>query len=158
MADDNEPVHPAPRWFQRVVPTTVLGLALLGTAVLLAPGFRHQVELSVTRRPQRFLELYFPRPSPAGPQRVCGRDGSAVRVAFTVTSHLQRRRALRYVVRVSPQRREDRSLRGVVRVSPGQAVTVRRSVPTPRAPYAVDVRLAGYDERLHARCGGGRSS
>jgi hypothetical protein len=151
---------PATRWFQRVLPTTALGLAILGLAVLVVPGFRDQVELSVSRQPQPFVELYFAQPAPHLPQVVCARHGDSARVRFALTSHLQRAQAVDYRVAVAPSLRGARTQReqGTVRVVPGESRDVTTSFTLRRGTgYTVSVRLPGLDQQLQARCPGRRA-
>jgi hypothetical protein len=151
---------PAYRWFQRVLPTTILGIALIGLAGLVVPGFREQVELSVSRQPQPFVELYFPTPSRPGPQVICARESDGtVAVSFVVVSHLVRTQALDYHVSVDPQaeRASTRRAVGSVRATPGAIHEVRSRFALPaRAAYTVSVTLPTLDQQIRARCPGRR--
>ena len=159
--DDTSPAPDAPaaaRWFQRVLPTTLLGVAVSGLAVLTVPGFRDQVELSVSRQPQPFVELYFAQPDPRDAQVVCARSGGSVRVRFVLTSHLVREEAIDYRVSVLPESatRAQRE-KGSVPVAPGASREVRTSFTVPSGQaYTVSVRLPALDQRLRAHCTGRR--
>ncbi len=156
---------PAPRWFQRALPMTVLAVVLVGVAALLVPAFRDQVELSTSRQSQPYVELYFQRTPGRTAQAVCSATGAAAQVRFVVASHLEERQGVAYRIAVSPtgkgkgkgkggavQRRT-----GSVRVTPGTAVEVRKAFARPRGGYTVSVRLPALGQQLRAHCAGRRS-
>ena len=151
----------APRWFQRVLPVTAIAVGLVALATLVVPAFRDQVELSVSRRPQPYVELYFARtPSPATAQAVCTRRGSSVRVQFVVASHLQREQTVAWRIAVAPDAKGARVQHraGSVRTSPATSTEVRKAFTVPRRKgYTVSVRLPALDQQLRARCPGRHS-
>ncbi len=154
------PEAPAPRWFQRVLPTTLVGAAVVGLVALVVPAFQDQVALSVSHRPQSYVELYFARAAGSGPQVVCARRGGSVRVRFTVASHLDRPQAVAYRAAVDPSAgaASTRRASGSVPLTPGASHEVRRSFRVPRGDaYTVSVRLPALDQRLHAHCPGAGS-
>jgi hypothetical protein len=127
---------------------TVVVLALVALAALTLPGFREQLVLSTSHRPQPYVELYFAR-TPAGTQAVCTSRGGSVRVRFAVTSHLGEERRLDYDVTVG-----GRSKAGSTRVPPGRTAEVTRSFARPPGRgYVVSVRLPDVDQQLRAHCG-----
>jgi hypothetical protein len=144
----------------RLLPTTTLGVVVIALAALLVPGVRDQVMLSVSHRPEQYVELYFPRPS-AGPPTTCTRRRDSVRVGFVVASHLDAQKSIAYrvavarTVRVRHARVLDK--RGTVSVDAGGKRRVERSF-TMRAhhPYSVSVSLPALHQQLHARCPGGK--
>lgn len=141
-ASQDQPV--AARWYQRVLPVTGLALAVLALAALVLPAFRHQVALSTTRQPQPFVELYFSKSLPAD-QVACGKE-----VRFTVVSHLEESRRLRYDVSAGPAQRT-----GTVLLRPGRSRQVRVPVDAPAA-HLVAVRLPALDQHLLLHCDGAR--
>lgn len=150
---------PTSPWFQRVLPTSLLGVLVVALAVLLVPGVRDQVSLSVSHRPEPYVELYFLRPSSGHPV-TCVRRGHDVRVGFVIASHLEQTKTIAYRVAVAPTSEASRALRkkGAVRVDPGNARRVRPwfSLP-PGHPYTVTIRLPAQDQLLRARCPVGSS-
>ena len=145
----------ASRWFQRALPLTAIGLVALGLGAALSPAFRHQLDLSLTRQPASYVELYFAQPMSAGSQAACVRTRESVRVRFVIESHLESRRAVAYRVSADPGERGERTRRatGTAVVSPGAAVHVRKSLRLPRGQgYTVTVALPELDQRLHVRC------
>jgi hypothetical protein len=165
---DDSTTDPGPttsvRWFQRVVPVSVLGLVLIGVLALLAPPFRDQLRLSVTREPESYVDLYFAAVAPGtleGGQATCVRRGRDVVVDFVIRSHLADTEQVAYAVTVEPAKTDLRTRRGTgkVRVGPGESVSVHESMALPqRARYVVTVSLPGRQERLRARCGAGTST
>jgi hypothetical protein len=127
-----------------VLPVTGLVLVVLVLAALAFPAFRHQVAMSTTRQPQPFVELYFSKSHPAD-HVACGRE-----VRFTVVSHLQERRRLRYDVHAGPAERN-----GTVLLRPGQSRQVRVPVDAPAA-HLVGVRLPALGQHLLLHCDGTR--
>jgi hypothetical protein len=160
MTAPDDPRPPAearpPRWYQRVLPTTLLGVAVLVAAVLAVPGFRDQVALSVTHRPERYVELYFGAPAvPSRPTGCVRRDGSVL-VRFTVASHLRDDASLAARVVVDPDGpTKPLHRKGKLPVAPGQyrEVTVPFHVPGSHG-YRVAVVLPGLDQALRADCPG----
>jgi hypothetical protein len=152
------PAGPAPatptRWFQRVVPTSMLGLLVVALAMLAVPGVRDQVSLSTSHRAEPFVELYFARPS-SGPPVACVRRGDTVRVGFVVASHLQQAETIGYRVIVAPTGKHAKAMRkhGDVSVQPGKSRQVSPSFPLRHGKhYAVTVRLPALHQLLRARC------
>lgn len=139
-----------PRWWQRVLPVTGLVLAVLALAALVLPGFRDQVALSASHRPEPYVELYFARAAD-GTQLVCTSRGPTAHVRFAVASHLDDTRDLAYVVTVDGTTR-----RGSTSVAPGETAQVRRTFDRHGA-YDVSVLLPASGDELSAHCGGGRS-
>ena len=153
---DPAPEARAPRWFQRVLPTTALGVALLGAAVLVVPGFRDQMVLSVTHRPESYVELYFgARTVPARPVG-CVRRGASAVVRFTVASHLRDDEPVAYRVAADPAGAvAAHHRRGRVQLAAGAAREVRTSFRVPRGTrYRVSVDLPAFGQSLRADCGG----
>jgi hypothetical protein len=148
--------EPNARWFQRVLPVTALAVALIGVAALLFPTFRDQVELSMSRQSQPYVELYFHRRAGKAAQVVCTTKGSTARVRFVVASHLDKRQAVAYRVSLVPTAKGAKAQRkaGSVRVTPSTAVEVRTSFVRPRQGYTVSVRLPALDQQLRAHCPG----
>ena len=145
---------PTARWFQRVLPTSVLGVLVLVLAVLLVPGVRQQVTLSTSHRPEPYVELYFAHPA-AGHHMACLRRGSTVRVGFVIASHLERRQTVAYRATVKRARHASRVLHkaGTTRVAPGDARTMRPGFALPPGhAYTVTVRLPALHQQLRARC------
>jgi hypothetical protein len=139
---------------------TVVGVLLAGLATLALPGFRDQVELSVSRQPEPFVELYFAPSTSAEPPVMCARRTDSVRVKFVIASHLDRRRAVAYrvAVKASGDRARTQRRAGSVRLAPGTSHQVRTSFTLPRGDfYKVQVELPGLDQQLHARCPGRQS-
>lgn len=144
-------------WYLRVVPTTALVLVVLGALVLLVPGVRDQVRLSVSRRSQDVVELYFPAPAADGRERPCMRHGAGVRVGFVVVSHLADDAALRYRVALQPDRgHAPTTMRaGRVATRPGAAHTVLTRLAAPRAGgFDVTVSLPARKQDIHVHCAG----
>jgi hypothetical protein len=137
-------------WFRRVVPVTALAVGLVAVLALLLPGFRHQLALSATHEPQRYVGLAFGR-SAAGTVMTCSRAAGDARVAFDVTSHLEDSLDVRFLLTVAGHRRT-----GSVTVAPGETVHVTRVVERlRRTAYEVHVALPGEDREVFAHCGGG---
>jgi negative regulator of sigma E activity len=153
-----EQATPAPRWFERALPMTVLAVVLIGVAALLVPAFRDQVELSTSRQSQPYVELYFQRTPGRTAQAVCAAQGAAAQVRFVVASHLDDRQGVAYRIAVTPHGKGKVQRRaGTVRVTPGTAVEVRKAFARPRGGYTVSVRLPALGEQLRAHCAGRRS-
>ncbi|MBZ5737662.1 hypothetical protein [Nocardioides mangrovi] len=141
-------LHAAPRWWQRVLPVTVLVVVVVAVAAVLLPGVRDQLRLSATHEPQRYVELGFAR-SATGTLEVCSAAGRDAHATFTVTSHLADARDLAYVVTAGGVRRT-----GTVTVDPGRSVTVDETLRGAGRRYQLDVRLPDLDQRVHAACPG----
>jgi hypothetical protein len=155
---EDSPAAPS-RWYQRVLPVTLVGLVVVALAALLVPSVRHQLGLSVTRKPARYVELYFAEAA-SGRQAVCIRNGASIRVRFVIESHLERRRAVRYRVAIDPSAKglPTRREAGSTGVSPGKTRDVKKSFTLPGDEgYVVSVVLPGLDQRLRAHCRAGRS-
>ena len=148
--------RPAPRWYQRALLVTGLGALAIGLAVLAVPGFREQVELSTSRQPQPYVELYFTRSAAPNGQAVCLAKGRKALVRFVVGSHLATRQAVTYRVTLSPSARGGRTVRkaGSVGVTPDTSTEVVTSFARPRGAYTVSVTLPALDQVLRARCPG----
>jgi len=141
----------ASRWYQRVLPVTALAVAATVLLALVLPGFREQVALSASHRPQEYVALSFGR-APDGTVVTCTGSRSAVKVRFAVESHLAEGRELDYEIGVGDTRRT-----GTVRVEPGETVEVTRAVRRPAADrFEVTVRLPDVDQQVLAHCEGGR--
>lgn len=153
-----EPRTP-PRWWQRAVPASALAV-VVAVAVALTAVPDRELELSTTRVPQAFLELELAAPRAS----VC--TGERARVRFRLTSRLAQAEQLRWTVRLDPLERSGRGdrpkarrpvrERGRAPVDPGAARLVRTSLPTPRAPYTVTVRIQDHPELLRVHCRGSR--
>jgi len=140
----------APRWWQRVVPVAGLALALAATAAFALPGLDDELQLSTSRHPQPFVELYLSGP----PANLCAR-GEAPRVRFGVNSHLQQPRRIGYTISVSAQGQEVSREAARIRIRPGQARSVRTRVAAPAAaPYTVAVNLRHRPETVRVHCPG----
>lgn len=152
------PASRGPRWYHRVLPTTALGVAVVVGAALAVPGFRDQLALSVTHRPESYVELYFGAPAVPVRPTGCVRHGRSALVVFTVTSHLRDDASLPARVVVDPAG-PGRALHrnGKLPLAPGQAREVR--VPFQVAPakaYRVAVDLPSLGQSLRAHCAGRR--
>jgi hypothetical protein len=135
-------------WYRRVVPVTVLVVGLVALLALLSPGVRHQLALSASHRPQQYVELAFAR-TPSGTVSTCERVGDRVRVAFDVTSHLDRRRHVAYEITVAGRRSP-----GSVVLDPGETGRVTRLIDRPtHGRYEVRVVLPREDRTVFAHCG-----
>jgi hypothetical protein len=133
-------------------------LLVLGLAALLVPAVRQELELSVTRKPTAFVELYFGDPTPSGPRGACVRERGRVSVRFVVESHLTGRETLDHRVALDPAPRGLRTRRagGSTPLDPGEAREITTSFRLPRsAPYVVSVELPQLGQQLRARCPGG---
>lgn len=138
-------------WYRRVVPVTALLAGLVAALALLFPGVRHQLALSASRQPQEYVELAFARAT-TGTVLTCVDSGDSVRVAFDVTSHLDRTRDVSYVVTVAGHPRT-----GSVAVEPGATAHVAEVLDRPaRDGYEVRVELPGEGREVFARCGAAR--
>ena len=157
--DSTHPARPA-RWYFRVMPVTGLLLALLVLATLLFPPVREQVSLSLTRKQQPFVELYFERSVSDGGQAVCTRRGTAAVVRFVVASHLARAQGVIWRVVVDPSPAGVGTVRraGVLSTVPGRATGHRLAVSLPRgAAYTVVVVLPANNRTIRASCPRGSS-
>lgn len=137
------------RWLR--TPATLLTVLAVGVVglVLLVPGGRLQVALSVSRVPNRYLELYFPadqhRPR-------CG-AGRPVMVRFWLVSHLSGTEQVRYVVRETSAHSAGRPATGRVHLAPGgRAQVVRTVTPLPSRGARIVVDLPGRTEQLSLQC------
>lgn len=140
--------HAAPRWYQRVLPVTVLVVVATAVAALLLPGVRDQLRLSATHEPQRYVELGFGR-STDGTLEVCSSNDKGAHAYVTLTSHLADRRTLDYVVTAGEVTRT-----GSVTVDPGETVSVRKTLAGTGRHYELAVELPDLDQRIHAQCPG----
>jgi hypothetical protein len=147
---------PPPRWYLRVVPVSGVLILLVGLA-LVVPPFRNQIELSLTRQLDPYVELYFARSVPAGGQAVCTRTGATVRVSFVVASHLESRQAVAWNVLLAPAGKARRALsqHGSLHTVPGHATGMRASFSLPKKQgYTVSVTLPAQHQQLRAHCPG----
>ncbi len=152
--DPSEAVTPAP-WYQRAVTVSAVGVGLVGLVALLSPAFRDQIDLSTSRRPDPFVELYFAQSASSPAQAVCTKRGSSVRVRFVVESHLQRREAMPYRLSLDPSEKglPTQRKKGSADVSPGVPLVVRKSFTLPRGEgYTLSVVLPDLDQGLRAHC------
>jgi hypothetical protein len=151
----------AVRWYQRVLPVVGLAVLLVGVVALVVPSVRHQAELSLSRQPEPYVELYFARTgSQAAPQAVCTRSGDKVRVHFVIGSHLEKEQPVAYRVTVDPASKGARTLRkaGSATTVPDVSTTVDSSFALARSQgYTVSVSLPAFDQQLRAHCSGRRS-
>ena len=152
-----EPVEPPPEqatgdlhWWQRLLPVSGIAALVLALAAYAFPGLDDEIEVSTTREPQPFLELYLT----GRPAAVCAGDVAQVR--FRVESHLRRVRTLGYRVGVDPAGpRETVRRRGRTRIAPDQGKSVRTEVAAPAGTaYDITVRLRHRPERLRIHCDG----
>lgn len=137
------------RWWQRAVPVTGLAALALTAGVLALP--EQEIELSTSRKPQPFVELFLT----GRPHASCAGDPATIR--FRVVSHLERARTLRYRVAVDPAgpRQATVHKRGTVRLQPGQTRTRRVELPaTPAGGHDLTVRLQQRPEQLRIHCDG----
>ena len=139
-------LHAAPRWWQRVLPVTVLVIVVVAVAALLVPGVRDQIALSATHRPQQYVELSFSR-GPSGMVQTCTGTPHRVRVSFAVTSHLEQSRSIDFTITAGSTTRT-----GTVDVEPGQTVVVDRALGDLGRRYLVSVELPELDQQIHAQC------
>jgi hypothetical protein len=147
---------PGTRWYLRVLPVCGL-LVVVAAAALVIPSFRHQAELSLTRQPDPYVELYFARSVADGGQAVCTRSGATVQVSFVMVSHLERRQAVAWQAVLDPSGRTRRAARqqGSVRTAPGQATGMRASFSLPgKLGYTVSVTLPALEQQVRAHCPG----
>jgi hypothetical protein len=142
-------------WYRRVLPTTLGVLVVIAVAATLLPGFRHQLDLSLTRQPVSYVELYFARSTSAGAQAACLRKGTAVRARFVIESHLTKRQPVAYRVIVDPATNGVPTQRqpGSAQVSPGRAIDVTKSFRVPRGEaYVISVTLPSSNQQVRVRC------
>ncbi len=136
---------PALRWYQRAVPMGGLAAVALAATLYALPD--DEVELSTTRQPQEFVELYLA----TKPQAVCRTH----LLRFQLHSHLEERRTLDYritVARGGEQQPVD--AKGRVRLMPDRSKTVRTEVSAPsRSAYTVTIDLRGRPELIRIHCG-----
>jgi hypothetical protein len=155
---------PPGRWFQRVLPVTGILLLLVAVLAALVPQFRSELRLSVTREPERYVDLYFIEAASGsleGGQTTCTRDRSDIAVDFVVRSHLGATARIPYSITVKPARKglKPRRAHGAVRLSPGSSKTLHETLALPaRTAYVVTVSLPGRQQHLRAHCGKGRSA
>jgi hypothetical protein len=139
-----------PRWWQRVVPMT--GLAVVGgVALVTLPGMGDQIDLSTSRQPQPFVELFL---TTSG-DTVCAKGPALVR--FQVQSHLSDRQALTWTASLDPKGPgKTRRATGELTLAPGQSAIrlVRLKAPGDRS-HTVTVRLNDRPEMLRIHCRGG---
>ena len=156
--DTPETPTPAPRWFQRVLPVAGLALALVALASLVVPAFRDQVELSTSRQPEPYVELYFARSAAPTGQAVCTAHAGRAVVRFVIGSHLADEQPVAYRIAVDPVARSARTSRaaGSVRVVPGASAVVTKAFVRPRRGYTVSVSLPAQGQQLRAHCPGQR--
>jgi hypothetical protein len=150
----SESLRPA-RWYQRVLPLTLVVVVVVGLAAAVVPGLRHQLALSVTRQSVPYVELYFSQPTSVGTRAVCARKGASVSARFVIESHLERRQPVSYRVTVDPSTEGLRTRRqaGSAQVSPGEAVEVSRTFTLQgREGYVVSVTLPALGQQLRVRC------
>lgn len=140
-------------WWQRLLPVSGIAALVLALAAFVFPGLDDEIELSTSREPQPFVELYLTD----RPAAVCAGDSAQIR--FRVESHLQRRRPLRYRIGVDPAGRRAETVRerGTLRIAPGRTRSIRTQVAAPdRTGYDITVRLQRRPERLRVHCEGTR--
>lgn len=143
-------------WYQRAVPTTLLGVLVLLLATLLVPGLRDELALTVTRRTVPHVELYLSGPSAKAAQDGCRRRGDTVAVEFTVRNHLGGAEVVPFRVVLRPSAGPARVRTGAVDLDGAQDAVVRaRFRGAPNEAYAVHILLPGRDERLRLQCGEG---
>jgi hypothetical protein len=139
-----------PRWWQRVVPVAGLALVMAAAAAFALPGLEDELELSTSRQPQPFVELFLSGP----PARLCAR-GDAPYVRFGVKSHLPELRRIGYTISVRATGRVVSRKAARIRIGPGKATSVRTRVTAPAAaPYAVTVNLRHRPETVRVHCPG----
>lgn len=140
------------RWYQRVLPVTVLATALVGLAALLVPAVRDQIELSATHRPEPYVALYFSRTTTG--QLVCAGDGDTTRVAVTVESHLAHAAQVRWIIGVGPAggQRLTAVRRGTLALDAGETADLVRRLPRAARAQAVRVVLPDLGQGLRAHC------
>jgi hypothetical protein len=155
--EPGEPGGPSrPRWYERVVTTTLLGVVALTLAVLLVPGLRDQLALTATRREVPRIELWFSGPTERAVLEGC-RDRGAVRVEFTVRSHVDGPVTVPFRVLLMRDGQRARVRSGALDLAEGDAAVVRHRFRLGAGqPYSVRVTLPGRPERLHLRCGTAR--
>ncbi len=142
----------SPRWYQRALPVTAIaGLGLAAVALAL-PGLDDDIELSTSRQPQPFVELFLSAP----PAELCD-GGDAPRVRFRVVSHLEELRRIGYTISVTSQGREVSREVAKLRIGPGQAKSVWTQVAAPDAPYTVTVDLRNRPETVRVHCPGSQA-
>ncbi len=156
--DTPETPAPAPRWFQRVLPVTGLAIVLVALAALVVPAFRDQVELSTSRQPEPYVELYFAHAAAPDGQAVCTAKAGKAVVRFVIGSHLAKEHPVAYRVAVDPTAPGVKTSRAKqsVRVAPGASATVTKLFALPRKGYTVSVGLPALGQQLRAHCPGQR--
>lgn len=155
--EPGEPGVPSrPRWYERVVTTTLLGVVALTLAVLLVPGLRDQLALTATRREVPRIELWFSGPTEKAVRDGC-RERGAARVEFTVRSHGDGPKTVPFRVLLVRDGQRARVRSGAVNLAEGDAAVVRQRFRLAAGqPYSVRVTLPGRPERLHLVCGAAR--
>lgn len=132
------------------LPVTTAVLLLLALALLLFPGLRRQFELSVQRRPDHFVELYFADQTAA---RACPVVDGRAPVTAVVRSHLGGAAALPWAVTVTrPGGGAVHRATGTAATRPGRATTIATTVAVPATAYTVAVTLPGRSESLAVHC------
>jgi hypothetical protein len=134
-------------WWQRAVPVTGFAALAVTGALLMLP--EDQVEVSTSRSPQPFVELFLTHQ----PDKSCDADSATLR--FRMVSHLQRTSTLRYRVAVDPAGSAKATVRerGKVRLDPGRTKTVRVDLPaTPSGAHDITLRLQQRPEQLRIHC------
>jgi hypothetical protein len=136
------------RLAMRAVPVVCVLALLCAAALIASPTLRRQMDLSFTRQPEPYVDLYFADVAAA---RSCHavRGTSALRVS--VASHLTAPRRLRYLAQVMPAGVGDRST-GVLATTPGQVSTATVRMRVPADAYSVRIRLLGRPGQLLVHC------
>lgn len=135
----------------RVVPVVCV-LALVCTiAIIASPALRRQLDLSLTRQPDPYVEMYFADVAAA---RSCHSVHGATHLRVRVASHLTAPARLRYRARVvaSGVRRDGQAVTGRVATTPGEASTFTTTLHVPRRAYSVRVALVGRPVQLIVHC------
>jgi hypothetical protein len=122
-------------------------------ALVVSPSLRRQLDLSLTRRPEPYVDLYFADVAAA---RSCRAADGTTSVLVSVASHLAVPRRLRYVARLVPAGRPRHASThrrtGLIATTPGQVSTFTTTLPVPRSAYGVRIALAGLPQQLLVHC------